>query len=352
MRGAFYALSLGGLGGLVGNALEIPLGWLLGAMAANMAANIYGLPTSIPGRLRGLALIVLGLLLGSAFTPELLSRAPSWVVSLAGLVCFLALVVPLSVFYARRVTRLDPVTSIFASIPGGLSEMVMLGWSLGANPRATALAHTSRLATILVVVPLLLRTLADIDVAGAVGPRADGALSARDVLVLSACGVVGPLLAKLLRLPAPMMIGALLASAAAHLSGFTAARPPSELIAAVQVVIGAHIGTAFAGSERYELLRTFALSAGLMLVIIGLAVAFALGLDAITGFGVLALLLALVPGGIAEMGILAFVLNIDPIFVATHHTFRVLLIYLTIPFLARWWFGGGRRGGGPKASDD
>ncbi len=341
MRSTLHALLLGALGGWAGYALDLPLGWLLGAMAVNMAASMYGLPVSIPKRLRDGALVVLGLLLGSAFTPELIARAHHWAVSLAGMVCFLLVVIPLAVLYGRKVTRLDPVTATFAGIPGGLSEMVLLGWSLGANPRATALAHTSRLATILVVVPALLQTLAGVDLGAAALPV--GALGAgltpEDALVLAGCAVLGPVAGKLLRLPAPMLIGTLLVSAAAHLAGLTGARPPNAVIAAVQVIIGTHIGTAFAGSNRYEVLRTFLLSSGLTLALIALAAGFAWLLDALTGLGFLALLLAFVPGGIAEMGILAFLLDIDPIFVATHHTFRVLLIYMTIPFLTRRWFG-------------
>jgi uncharacterized membrane protein AbrB (regulator of aidB expression) len=49
------------------------------------------------------------------------------------------------------------------------------------------------------------------------------------------------------------------------------------------------------------------------------------------------LLLAFVPGGLAEIGMLALILNIDPVFVASHHAVRVLLITVTVPLLTTRW---------------
>jgi uncharacterized membrane protein AbrB (regulator of aidB expression) len=48
-----------------------------------------------------------------------------------------------------------------------------------------------------------------------------------------------------------------------------------------------------------------------------------------------ALLLAFSPGGIAEMGIIAVALGIDPLFVATHHVARIGLVVIIAPWLYR-----------------
>jgi uncharacterized membrane protein AbrB (regulator of aidB expression) len=47
-------------------------------------------------------------------------------------------------------------------------------------------------------------------------------------------------------------------------------------------------------------------------------------------------LLALAPGGIGEMAILAVALNIDPVFVAFHHLLRMVTLMIIAPFWARW----------------
>ena len=82
---------------------------------------------------------------------------------MAGMLCYLAIAIPCAYFYGRKVTGFDKLTAAFSSIPGGLGVMVILGASAGANPRTTALAHTARLATILMVLPFLLNQLIGID---------------------------------------------------------------------------------------------------------------------------------------------------------------------------------------------
>lgn len=335
-------LSLGGgfFGGLAFTHLNMPLGWLLGAMCMNIVLSMSGLRVSVPAPVRAVSLAVLGVLLGSAFTPEFLHRLGDWVISIVGLIVYLVVGVPLAILYCRKVIGLDRVSAAFSGIPGGLSEMVMLCTSLGGNPRDTALSHSSRLVTILIIVPVLLEWISDASIDTAkVTLNARMAVTANDALVLIACGILGPLLAKLLRLPAAMLTGALIVSAAAHLTGLTEAKPPDWLIATVQVAIGASIGTRFGGSRYEEILRILLLSAGLTLMLLALTVGFAFGIDSITGLGFLALMLAFTPGGIAEMSLIALLLNIDPVFVAAHHTFRILLIYLSVPILLRRWLG-------------
>jgi len=101
------------------------------------------------------------------------------------------------------------------------------------------------------------------------------------------------------------------------------------------VVMGSGIGTRFAGATFYELVRTFSLSIGLTLSLLALVVLFAYGVSNQTELGFAALILAYTPGGLAEMAILALLLDVDPVFVATHQTMRVVLIYLLVPFVAR-----------------
>jgi hypothetical protein len=122
-----------------------------------------------------------------------------------------------------------------------------------------------------------------------------------------------------------------------ELTGLTNLQPPVEFASLTQVVIGASIGTAFSGTRPRELAKTLFLSCGLTLSLLALVVVFAYGLHQWTGIGFAALLLAFVPGGLAEIGMLALILNIDPVFVASHHAVRVLLISLIVPLLATRW---------------
>jgi len=145
------------------------------------------------------------------------------------------------------------------------------------------------------------------------------------------------LTAKALRLPSPYLLGPLILIGSTQVTDLTDFAIPIGFINVTQVIIGAGIGTAFSGAKPYELFKTFMLSSGLTLLLLALVILFAYVFNVWTGIGFAALLLAFVPGGLAEIGMLALILNIDPVFVASHHAVRVLLITVTVPLLASRW---------------
>ena len=328
MKKFVYSIGLGIIGGALGNYLDIPLGWLLGAMVANMVASMQGLSLEIPNWLRTIALAALGVMLGTAFSPELLERIHRWSLTITGMICYLAVAVPWAMYYGQKVIGFDRLTAIFSSIPGGLSFMVVLGSSVGANPRSTALAHTARLATILIVLPIFINQLPDVGL-GSVAMLT----TTKAPINLEIMGII----ARFIRIPSPYLLGPMILMMVLELAGLTSLQPPVEFTSVTQVVIGASIGAAFSGTKPRELAKTLILSCGLTLSLLALAVVFAYGLNQWTGIGFAVLLLAFVPGGLAEMGILALIMNIDPVFVASHHAVRVLLISLIVPVLATRW---------------
>src|SRR3546814_16785713 len=76
-----------------------------------------------------------------------------------------------------------------------------------------------------------------------------------ELALLAGCGVVGWIGAHFLRMPASRLIGPMVVSAAVHLAGFSEAKPPPEIVAIAQVVMGAALGTRFAGPRLVELRR-------------------------------------------------------------------------------------------------
>jgi membrane AbrB-like protein len=148
---------------------------------------------------------------------------------------------------------------------------------------------------------------------------------------MALCGVVGFLVARLVKVPAPALIGPMILSAAAHLTGITASRPPVELINLAQVVVGVGIGCRFAGVAISRLARAMAAAAGSTVIMLGSAVAFALAIHAMIGLPAEALVLAFAPGGLTEMTLIALSLDIDPAFVSTHHVVRIFLVVVLAP---------------------
>ena len=76
---------------------------------------------------------VVGVTLGSAFTPDRLEGLAAWLPSIAALPVYVAVIGCLILFYLRRVSGFDAKTAFFAATPGGLSEMVLLADQLGCR---------------------------------------------------------------------------------------------------------------------------------------------------------------------------------------------------------------------------
>ena len=152
--------------------------------------------------------------------------------------------------------------------------------------------------------------------------------------MLTLCGVLGFFGGRLLRLPAPGLLGPMLLSAAAHLLDLVHGAPPPLLVAAAQVVIGASVGCRFEGYPIARVLWMILVGLGLTVIMLGVTLLFGAGLQSVTGMPLPLLVLAFVPGGLAEMSLVALALTDDPAFVATNHIVRIGLVVL----LASWSF--------------
>jgi membrane AbrB-like protein len=152
-----------------------------------------------------------------------------------------------------------------------------------------------------------------------------------DAGILAACAAIGFFGGRLLRLPAAPLVGPMIASAAVHLSGVTAASPPNEIVNLAQVVMGTAIGCRFAGFDLRRVLGTMAIAGLVTIYMVAMATAFALVLERLTGLPFTALILAFAPGGLAEMTLVSLALGIDTAFVSTHHVFRLLILVLGAP---------------------
>ncbi len=76
------AIVIGTVGGFVFDWLRMPLAWMLGACVFSTIAAFAGLRIGMNVRLRQGMVIIMGVLLGSGFSPELIHQLGKWAVSL------------------------------------------------------------------------------------------------------------------------------------------------------------------------------------------------------------------------------------------------------------------------------
>jgi uncharacterized protein len=337
------ALSIGGVGGALFATLQLPLPWLLGALAATTVASLSGLRMAVPDRLRRPMVAVLGAMLGTTFTPARVDAALSWLPTLGALLVYVVVVGAVIWLYLRRFSGFDRVTTFFAATPGGLSEMIVLSAQLGGDQRTVSLIHGTRLLFIVLTIPFLASLYQP---AAQAARPALGLLAAEPgpLLALAGLGLLGYLIASCLRLPAAAFVGPLLGSASAHGSGLIDVQPPYLLMAIAQLVLGASVGARFCGFGAARVAGAMLLGAGGTLLMLLITLAFGGALHQLTGQPLALLLLAFIPGGLPEMSLIALGLGADPAFVVTHHAVRVFLVVLIALPVSAWlrrsgWLG-------------
>ena len=311
-------------------------------MSAVTIAALAGAPLTSWTSFRNGMVAVLGVLLGSQFNAEIFARIADWYVGLAGVAASSGLMVLLCALYYRKIGGYDRTSAYFSAIPGGLSEMMVLGEAMGGDARRISLSHGVRILTAVFLIAFYFRLFEGYQPIGLVGREASG-VDWRDGLILAGCAVVGWPGARLLRIPAAQLVGPLALSAAAHLGGLVSAMPPGEIVAAAQVALGAAIGARFVGAGFRETWRIIVISIGAAFIMVAIAAIFALVLGEISGSSQTALFLALAPGGLAEMSIIALSFGTAAAFVSTHHIVRIILLVVVAPAIYRLLLDGGAR---------
>lgn len=335
-----FALALGIAGGLAFSALGTPLPWMLGPMVFNMLAAVLRLPVKGPTPLRPYVVVVIGVLLGAGFTPALFSQVQAWGISLAFLALYLVVTGFIVVPYYRRAGGFDPVTAFFAGMPGGLNEMVVIGHEAGGDESRIALAHAARIVIVVALIAVWFRWIAGYDLSDRSQFGAPfTVIPWPDLAVLTGCGVLGFFLGQKLRLPAPTLLGPMILSAVAHLTGISQNPPPQELVIVAQLLLGIIIGCRFIGSAARDIGRALLLSFGATLIMLSITVAFAFALHSLFDQQTEQVLLAYSPGGLAEMSLVALAVDGEVAYVAIHHVARITLVVLFAPLVFRLMLG-------------
>ena len=243
------SLFIGLFGSILFIYLKLPLPWLLGSIATMaVASRIPFLPIKSPKILSPPARTILGLMIGSAFTPAMLGYIGNFITSLVMIIPFVFMIAVCGVYYYWKILGHDKMTAYFSAMPGGLLEMVAIGESMGANIYKITLFQSTRLLLIVFSLPFILQIVGGISLSGnkiVTTPIKNLLIS--DMFVLVGLGIIGVYLAKKLKISAPFIIGPMIVSMIAHISGWVTSHPPDEIIKLVQVILGTSIGFVFKG---------------------------------------------------------------------------------------------------------
>ena len=333
-RKTILALVIGSVGALFAFAVQLPAPALTGPSIAVTLAGILGVKLAFEPRVRDISFLVIGLSMGTSVTPEVYQSAKQWPFSLAAIVLTVTVAFFLSQWVLKKYWKYDPKTAVLGASPGHLSFVIGLGMDTGADIRLVSIVQSIRVLALTLVVPMVVvwSGLASGDFSG---PSIFMTLTwVAASLALAALLGLG---FKKLRVPAAFVLAGMFVSIASHLSGTVSGHMPDWLTLPALTILGSMIGTRFSGVTAAELKKAF--SAGMAITFVGMfaALSFAVLLSFFVDLPIAQLVVAFAPGGVEVMAAMAFALDLDPTFVATHHIARIFYLSFFVPLALMWW---------------
>lgn len=160
--GLLLTFAIAVAGGIIGIKLKLPAGGLVGAMlAVALVQTAGGLHLSaMPAGTMTLLQIMVGMMIGLGITREAVLEMKEMVIpGLVLVICMVVVGISLG-FLIKKLSNLDVVTSLYSTAPGGMTDMVLIVGSQGADTPKVALMHLMRLAGVILILPPLAKWLA------------------------------------------------------------------------------------------------------------------------------------------------------------------------------------------------
>lgn len=334
------------VGFLILNRLRFPASRIVGPILATALIQTTGMTFSVPAVVKIICSIIFGIYLGLRFDRDAIEklRRVVWPALLVSI-----LYIGITLVYGSLlsiISPLDPVTSFLAVIPGGIAESGILAVSYGADLAQVSSFQLVRFLSIVAVVPLLAqwffkphskihsRSALGHEIPFLVPPNKS---TVHSTLWLFLMGTLASGLFYIIHFPAALLLGATFGVASIQLISKKAfARPPQKLYNYAQIGMGAIIGTSFTLSSLKTVgTLVFPL---FLLTILTLATSVILGYffskifhwDFMTGF------MAVLPGGLSTLIILADDYEADTIIISSLQTARIITAVMIIPLIYQW----------------
>jgi len=315
--------------------LKLPLPWLFGPLFSCLLAALIGINLYSIKILSDAMRTILGVAVGATVTLSFLLALPGFWNTLIFIPITVILSGIIGVWYFQKLCGYDFPTAYYSSMPGGLQDMLVFGEEAGGNVRAMSLIHATRVLVIIIALPTLLTFIWGISLDKPPGDPIKN-FEIEQLIILGICGIAGWKIASFLGMFGASILGPLILTAIASITGILHTRPPVEAIWAAQYFIALGIGVKYVGVTAQEIRKDILAGLGfcIFLLVITLSIVslvinynLAPAVDAI---------LSMAPGGQAELVVITLIVGADLGFVVAHHLFRIFIVILGAPIMERF----------------
>ncbi len=281
----------------------------------------------------------LGVLIGGTFTADIFINAKRWSITVITMIAVTAIVTVMGYLFLTRVRGYEPRLAFLCAVPGGQAEAILMAREFIDKDYVVALFHLIRVTVVFLSTPLLLALIggqAAVNQSNNALQSMPGLMDLGFVEVSKFIGIAlaGYFVARLLRVPMAHLLGPLLLSASLHVAGIVSIPRINEFVIVAQLVIGGAVGSRLALVAFSEILSYLRDGLFNTVLILFAYVTATYAMSTLLDISFLTTWLAFVPGGLYEVTLLALIFGFDIAFVAFHHTIRVMIIFLFMPFIA------------------
>jgi membrane AbrB-like protein len=316
--------------------LHAPAALMLGPLVAGIVIASGGGKVRFPLPAFVVAQGIIGCMIARMVPLSVLGDILShWVLFTAGILSVVA-ACSLIGWLMTRLHLLPGTTALWGMSPGAASVMTIMAESYGADIRLVAVMQYLRVVGVAAVASLVAKLFG---VSAAHGPAAIVWFPPVAWLPLAetlALAIVGPLIARLLRIPAGAFLVPLVGGAVLTHLGWLTIELPTWLLAASYAFVGWNIGLRFTRPLLMHAARALPLIVGCTLVLIAICGAVAALMVVGAGIDPLTAYLATSPGGSDSIAIIAASTNVDVSFVMAMQTFRMITVLFIAPVLTKF----------------
>ncbi|MGF7013515.1 AbrB family transcriptional regulator [Ornithinibacillus bavariensis] len=330
------------VGGALFSLLHIPVPWLLGPMLVMVICkNVMKWNLTWPSELRDSGMIIVGYTIGLSMTSAALKEMAEQLPSMLLLTILLMLWCSGIAFLVSKVSKIDFQSALLGSIPGGLTQVIMLAEETkGINLAVVTITQVLRLMIIVISMPLLVMLPIFSNVSGdqVSTTTVDSVGMFPNIVFFALVCIVFAIGGNKIHFPTAYLLGPIIGTALLQLTGVAGPHLPAAVVDLAQLMIGSHVGLMLQTDQIVKKGWTFTLAIGSGILLMVGSILLSILLTVLHDVSHATALLSLAPGGMDQMGIIAHEINADLSMVSGYQLFRTFFIFFAIPPLLKVLF--------------
>lgn len=326
--------------GKLGEQFNLPAPHVIVSVIIGLVAASTGLMRrTVPTHLHTGAQAVTGVIIGTFLNIHALGSAGGSLLPLLAVTVATLVLSLIAGLVLARWTGLDDRTATLGMVAGGSAAIVSASEDLGADSRMVAFMQYLRLTLVVLTMPLLVRFVfapgvGDFHGLGAKEVEVPFSVIGMVFLVVAAPG--GYLLGKVLRMPAPALLGPVLLAAIATVAGI-GVYPPEIFREVAFNIIGLEVGLRLTREALRAMGRMLPKVLLFVLVITGVCALLGYLVTLVTNISPSDAYLATTPGGINAVLAISATVHANVALIFTVQTLRLFAMVILAPAALKWW---------------